>query len=350
MVNFEFPTSGVEENDAVSVTVLFSGPTTRTEYITFSVSSSSAEFGKDFGLNNLLFFSEEFTIAIDPGSVETSFTFNALRDFEDEPAEEVHFEIEGISDGLALGDPISTSISIINVEDYPVDNRTLVFDGIDDYVDLGNIYDDLVFPITISAWIWMDPDTPNGIIPIFNSQDGDVEYNGLNFISSNGSNVAIQYGDGKGYNHPAYRRTKSALFAPIDSRWVNFTGVVRGATDMDLYFNGVDVGGTYMGSSDFPMNSNAPNAVAKIGYYFLNGVIYRFKGKIDEVRIWNRSLTRDEIQKVIFKKIDSTHPGLIGYWDFDEPTGDVLVDHSVNQFNGTLKGSPVRVLSEVPVK
>jgi ABC-type glutathione transport system ATPase component len=32
----------------------------------------------------MLFLSDEFTVAIDPGSIETSFTFYALRDFEDE--------------------------------------------------------------------------------------------------------------------------------------------------------------------------------------------------------------------------------------------------------------------------
>lgn len=231
-----------------------------------------------------------------------------------------------------------------------VSNRTIVFDGVDDYIDLGNIYDDLVLPVTISAWIWLDPKAPNGSIPIFDSQDGLPTYNGFNFLTSTASVVGIQYGDGLGQNHYLYRRAKSASVVPVMGRWVNFTAVMRGATDMSLYFNGVDVGGSYDGGSDQPMKSNSPREVAKIGYLFQNGTVFRFKGKIDELKIWNKSLSPGEIQTVIFKKLDENEPGLIGYWNFDEPAGETAYDLSKNHFNGILKGNPVRVLSEVPVR
>jgi hypothetical protein len=98
------------------------------------------------------------------------------------------------------------------------------------------------------------------------------------------------------------------------------------------------------------MNSNSPTEVAKIGYLYQNGTVFRFKGKIDELKIWSKALTLLEVQKVIFRKLDETEPGLIGYWDFDELNGTTLIDHSKNHFNGVIKGNPSRVLSEVPVR
>jgi Concanavalin A-like lectin/glucanases superfamily len=203
--------------------------------------------------------------------------------------------------------------------------------------------------LTISAWIWLDPNALPGTIPIFDSQDGLAKYSGFNFLTSTASIAGVQYGDGLGENNSIYRRAKSAIFSPVAGRWVNFTAVMKSSTDMSIYFNGVDVGGTYAGESSHPMFSNSPTEIAKIGYLFQNDVVYRFKGKIDELKIWNRALSSEEIQKTIFTKSSSTEQGLIGYWDFDEPTGATVLDHSPNHFNGIIKGNAARVLSEVPV-
>src|SRR6187549_2078505 len=93
-------------------------------------------------------------------------------------------------------------------ETKPEENRAISFDGVDDYIDLGNIYDDLGFPITISAWVWLDPTatSPSGSIPIFDSQEGLAVYNGFSFVTSltsTNSNVGVTYGDGLGENNVA---------------------------------------------------------------------------------------------------------------------------------------------------
>jgi hypothetical protein len=239
-----------------------------------------------------------------------------------------------------------------DLQDVPIkENMAILFDGVDDYIDLGNIYDDLALPVTISAWVWLDPTAPdNTAIPIFDSQDGLPVYNGFNFLTSKTSVAGVQYGDGLGENNIIFRRAKSATFAPIAGRWVNVTAVMRGALDMNIYFNGVDVGGEYFGESNNPMHSDSPTEVAKIGALLQNGVDHRFKGKIDELKIWDRALTLEEIQKTIFTRSPSSEPGLIGYWDFDELKGETVLDHSPNHFDGTIKGDAARVLSEVPVR
>lgn len=348
-VAFTASSGQVYEGDTVEIELTFSSALKENEYVTFSVPSSSATFAVDYGVNNLLHLAEHFAIKVSKGASTASFSFIAYADYQSEYTETVTFKIAEVSDGLVAGSKNINTIDINDKVNYQVSNRTLVFDGVDDYVDLGNIYDNLALPITISAWIWLDPTAPLGTIPIFDSQDGLPLYNGFNFLTSTASIAGVQYGDGQGENNSVYRRAKSATFANVGGRWVNFTAVMRGATDMSIYFNGVDVGGDYAGESNLPMNSNSPMEVAKIGYLSQNGAVYRFKGKMDELKIWNRALTVVEIQKTIITKSKATDGGLIGYWNFDEPVGETLLDHSANHFNGVIKGNPVRVLSEVPV-
>jgi hypothetical protein len=63
-----------------------------------------------------------------------------------------------------------------------------------------------------------------------------------------------------------------------------------------LYVNGVNVGGQYTGESAEPMNSNFPQDVARIGRWSSNGLTHFYKGSIDELKVWSRALTVDEIK------------------------------------------------------
>src|SRR5687767_1418326 len=117
--------------------------------------------------------------------------------------------------------------------------RALSFDGINDYVDLGNIYDDLQLPITISAWVYIDNALPG---PIFTSQDNSNIYNGFWFFVSN-SAISFEYGDGLGGNNPVFRRGKISPVINMQNRWNHICGVMRSANSIDIYVNGINVGG-----------------------------------------------------------------------------------------------------------
>jgi gliding motility-associated-like protein len=226
--------------------------------------------------------------------------------------------------------------------------HAMVFDGVNDYVNLGNIYDDLMLPFTISAWVYMDADA--GACPIFISQgqDSSPDYKGFWFFISP-ANLWIEHGDGKGGNNPAFRRGKIAVIGNLTKRWVHVCAVFKGDLDIDLYVNGINVNGSSSGDSNLPMSSNFPNEVAKIGYHVSNGNAYRFKGKIDEIRMFNKSLTEIEIRQSMTKKLTGKESGLIGYWTFDETSGNTLKDKSTNHFDGQVNGNPVREYSGAPL-
>jgi hypothetical protein len=225
-------------------------------------------------------------------------------------------------------------------------NKALSFDGIDDYVDLGNIYDDIRLPISVSAWIWVDPDKTSQI-PIFVSQDNPQisEYKGF-YLIINPTHLFTGYGDGLGTNNSAYRSDISGPQSGQFGKWIYVAGVIRGAEDMDVYLDGVSLEKIYTGSSLYPMASNFPTATAKIGTWTTNGNTFKFKGLIDELKVWNIALTAEEINYEKTNRPTGNEVGLIGYWNFDEATGEQLLDRSGENYNGIAEG-PVRVAAPI---
>jgi gliding motility-associated-like protein len=217
--------------------------------------------------------------------------------------------------------------------------RALSFDGVNDYVDYGNIFDDLTLPLTVSAWINLDGGVTDWT-PIFVSQDNGPIYNGFTFIVKP-TQLCVAYGDGRGELSPAYRRTLVSNIPDIAGKWVHVTGIIHSANFLELYVNGVSQPGTITGFSDQPMSSS-PTDVAKTGLWLSNGLTFRYKGMIDEIRVWNRALTQDEIRSTMCMAPDAN--GLIGQWSFNETTGSTVIDDSPNHYHGTIHGS-TRVFS-----
>lgn len=66
-----------------------------------------------------------------------------------------------------------------------------------------------------------------------------------------------------------------------------------------------------------------------------------FRGVIDEVRIWNVVRTPQEISAHFNRVIDPVTPGLVGYWQFEEPDfGDIIRDSTAFKNHGLLGLAP----------
>ncbi len=62
-----------------------------------------------------------------------------------------------------------------------------------------------------------------------------------------------------------------------------------------------------------------------------------FSGKIDEVSIWNRALTQEEIQAMMYSMIiTEQEENLVGYWRMEKGTGTTALDLSGNGNHGTI--------------
>ena len=69
----------------------------------------------------------------------------------------------------------------------------------------------------------------------------------------------------------------------------------------------------------------------------------RFKGKVCEVRFWDRARTAAELQAHMNHRLTGTEAGLKGYWPLNEGSGMTATDRSGNGHNGALKGNPTWV-------
>ena len=176
----------------------------------------------------------------------------------------------------------------------------------------------------------------------------DPIYRGIWFVITPNT-VLCEFGDGAGGNNPAFRRGKQASVTNIAGRWVNVSAVMNSQFDIRLYINGIDIGGSSSGGSNLSMKSPTPGDLPKIGYFLSNNVVYRDRSIMDEIRLWNKALTELQIRQDMCKKLVGNESGLIGYWNFNETSGDIVFDKSSNMFNGQLIGNPTRVFSGAPI-
>jgi hypothetical protein len=64
--------------------------------------------------------------------------------------------------------------------------------------------------------------------------------------------------------------------------------------------------------------------------------IAAFDGLIDEVRIWSTARGEDQIRADMHRALTGSELGLVGYWNFDEGSGQIAHDLTANQNHGTL--------------
>lgn len=199
----------------------------------------------------------------------------------------------GASDISGLGHNGVVVGAIPTTDRFGQDSSAYLFDGIDDYIELpsaSTMKPDL--PVSISAWIQMDTASLNNI---FTNNFDNNSYHGLWVnVGSNGK-VGLTYGDG-GPCGPGSRRSKNGNSTIPTGSWTHIVGVIRSFNDMEICVNGVADGGTYSGQGGGTVvYSNNPGRVACKDALNTAPPNY-FKGKIDDIRFWNRALAKKEVE------------------------------------------------------
>ena len=168
-------------------------------------------------------------------------------------------------------------------------NEALDFDGVDDYVDLGN--DSSLkpnLPVTFCTWIKLR--SLGTVDAIITTDDIASKYYGITFAKHTSNKIYIIYGDGTGRSSTD-RRTKVGTTALNTGTWYHVAAIVKGPTDMELYVNGENDGGIYSGTGGDVAHSASSAYVGSSGHSS-----DWFDGAIDEVRIFDRALTAEEIE------------------------------------------------------
>jgi len=159
------------------------------------------------------------------------------------------------------------------------------FDGSDDYINISSTSstDSLTHPLTMEAWIKTEPGLTSALIHKSNgtNENGDIGFWML--ILSNGK---MEVGLSDGTSVVNNMQTVNTI---NDNSWHHVVGVIT-SSNIILYLDGSQDASTTHSVGDV---SNGNNTL--IGKTALSTLFYN--GKIDEVRIYNRSLSASEISQ-----------------------------------------------------
>jgi len=101
-----------------------------------------------------------------------------------------------------------------------------------------------------------------------------------------------------------------------------------------LYLNSEQVASKIL-NNDLP-NSNEPVSIGRQGGSYNDKY---FNGVIDDLVIWERVLSSDDLEAYMDGDLTGQEDGLVGYWDFNEGTGSSLTDQTINGHHGTIYGA-----------
>ncbi|MEZ5083235.1 MAG: LamG-like jellyroll fold domain-containing protein [Bacteroidales bacterium] len=208
-------------------------------------------------------------------------------------------------------------------------NSALYFDGEDDFIDLPN-NNLLKPPIPVSFSFWtnvMIIDTEK--CKFLDTDFQNNNYSGCFMSASNEGTVILQFGSNWGGAGYQYRRSKFSEETINAQTWHHIVGVIRGATDMTIYIDGVDAGGYYDGIGSGTIGySDTPGKLACIPPQTASLYIKYLWGSLDEFAMWNRALIQDDVDELFNNGIlvnlgDQTNVDEINV--YPNPANDYLI-------------------------
>ena len=203
------------------------------------------------------------------------------------------------------------------------DSYSLRFDGEDDDVQFGNGLSIDNNELTILAWINFSEGGTNYPRVISNGESG---YELI--TTGTGSTRRILFH----FNAPSGASGwVDGQLEIIENTWYH-VAVVYGGGQAMIYIDGL-----------LDVINESPSSLGNTS----SGPIFgqrgdgccRYKGLLDDVKIWNVALTQEQIQDNMTSELSGNESGLAGYWNFNEGGGSTLTDLSGNGNNGTINGA-----------
>ncbi|KXK25995.1 MAG: hypothetical protein TR69_WS6001001287 [candidate division WS6 bacterium OLB20] len=203
-----------------------------------------------------------------------------------------------------------------------ITHRAASFDATNDRIDLPASSALDLQRLSITAWIY-----PNAL-----DQNGNI------FTKTTNGSDNTQYLcflQGTPYNTPRliWRTVNGAtsydLHVDISSTPITASSWHHIACTYDGSFKRIYVNGELEAEVAFstPINTNAAG-ISRIGSL---GGGFVFNGRIDDVRVYNRGLSEEELYEVY-----TYQPGPLAHWKFDEQSGTTVFDDTLNTLNGSL--------------
>jgi hypothetical protein len=119
----------------------------------------------------------------------------------------------------------------------------------------------------------------------------------------------------------------------VSSNWTNIT-VTKSGLEWIIYHNGQLIDSFL---AEVQPSSVLSSIVIGSSSYLAHDKDY-FHGYMNNTQIWNISLTQEEIQAYMSCPPTGNEEGLVGYWNFNEISGDTVYDISGNGNHGIIYG------------
>ena len=215
---------------------------------------------------------------------------------------------------------------------YPsANNSWLEFDGVDDVINITR--NETLEPtknLTVSVWI---RHTTNTRYVLSKHYDGGASSYAIDVADDN---VQFYVRNGTGSSH--FRNAISGT-ATNGNTWHHVVGTVNDSS-VAIYVDSVLKASTAITGAIVYNSGNL-----SIGNFVDTPASFSFNGSIDEVRIYNRTLSSTEITEIyksgLLRNASINNTGLVSWWDFEQATGTNLVDQ-VGLNNGTISGATWR--------
>jgi RHS repeat-associated protein len=198
-----------------------------------------------------------------------------------------------------------------NLMFFPSSSKALRFDGSNDLVDVGGVAS-IPGAHTIEAWV--RPLSPKMADMVMRGTFGGCQQGFALRTPADGRAHYIVDPPGCG----GFGSGNVLSPGPLPSEWTHLAGSWDGSTAR-LYVNGSlqgQSGGAYAAGSRMTIGADTQ----LVGF---------FRGDLDEIRVWNRTLNQGEIQARLDQPLDGNEPGLVNYYRFEEGQGQLAFDSSI---------------------
>jgi hypothetical protein len=174
--------------------------------------------------------------------------------------------------------------SILTTDRFGTPNSAYLFDGIDDFIQASSVISN-IDTVSISLWVQLNNDQGGSYIQIGHDGGGFCNGYGLGNGGTDFSNIGLNLytlSSCNGWNNSTYDVTVS--------NWFNLIFIKENLSG-SYYMDGVFLGSQNLIAINQPSDSVYFGNAAEVGGFSLNG-------KLDDIGIWNRSLSQCEIQEI----------------------------------------------------
>ena len=224
-------------------------------------------------------------------------------------------------------------------------DAALHFDGVDDHVTMGEASSLGLASFTVECWFRWDgagdatASSGSGGVAFYplvakgrgESDGSTVDMNwGLGIHDDSGTLTADFEDMADGSNHPVLGRTDVR-----DGAW-HHAAVSYDGSAWALYLDGVLDGSDDTGGAT-PRHDSIQHMAVATAMNSTGTAAGRFRGAIDEARVWSRARSQAEIQGTINQAVASG-VDLVARWGFDEGSGSTATD-AVGTVDGSVVGA-----------